>query len=224
MIKYNCSYLDMYSLVDSIDRIEPQGGYWSWNLANVPKLDRSIVLREINAALREIESHVSPIKFRYTTNFKEADFKMCFTPKTQDVIFVDESGQTVHLSTPYEFDGQLGVLAMGFYPIKGQLRGVLVLDGEENWATQHRWETNEIDIQTVLLHEILHVFGLKHTTDKHAVMFAAYDGEKRKMNTDDINGIREIYRDLVYDYVVPRKSLIDKIKNIIRDIRAIFSK
>jgi hypothetical protein len=51
---------------------------------------------------------------------------------------------------------------------------------------------------TVAIHEILHVFGLKHSAFTNAVMYSEYNGSKRKMSRDDILGIRKIYKNHIY--------------------------
>lgn len=62
--------------------------------------------------------------------------------------------------------------------------------------TEHAWNigTNNIDIETVALHEIGHCLGLLHeSTDTSAVMFPTYSGVRTQLSPDDLNGIRSLY-------------------------------
>ncbi len=49
------------------------------------------------------------------------------------------------------------------------------------------------DLFTVSLHEFGHSLGLDHVTASTAVMYSAYNGLDSALNSDDINGIRNIY-------------------------------
>jgi hypothetical protein len=49
------------------------------------------------------------------------------------------------------------------------------------------------DLQTVVLHELGHGLGLGHSDKFLAVMYAFYQGVRRTLNTDDINGLSTMY-------------------------------
>lgn len=58
------------------------------------------------------------------------------------------------------------------------------------------WFTDGIhnyDAETVMLHENGHVAGLGHSTVVDTVMYAYYQGVRRVLHTDDINGITALY-------------------------------
>ncbi|MCH8833098.1 MAG: Ig-like domain-containing protein [Thaumarchaeota archaeon] len=61
--------------------------------------------------------------------------------------------------------------------------------------TKFTWNTNgnNFDVETVYLHENGHVLGLGHSTVVGAVMEAVYDGERRILHQDDIDGISFLY-------------------------------
>ena len=52
---------------------------------------------------------------------------------------------------------------------------------------------NQIDLQTVWLHEFGHGLGLGHSTTTDSVMEAVYDGPRRVLHSDDIAGITSLY-------------------------------
>src|SRR5262249_18815600 len=49
------------------------------------------------------------------------------------------------------------------------------------------------DLFTVAAHEIGHALGLYHSTISPAIMYTNYNGVKTGLNSDDTNGIRNIY-------------------------------
>ena len=53
---------------------------------------------------------------------------------------------------------------------------------------------NTFDLESLAVHEIEHMLGLLHNDDRNASMFAYFDvGEIRGLNSDDIQGIKDLY-------------------------------
>lgn len=100
-----------------------------------------------------------------------------------------------------EFDGKGGVVAHSMYPPFG----VLHLDGDEEWHTRKNREEEEeeekgsrfIDLRLVLVHEIGHTLGLRHSRRKKSVMKKHYEkpskSNKIKLSKYDVRAIRELY-------------------------------
>ncbi|XP_057983531.1 metalloendoproteinase 3-MMP-like [Malania oleifera] len=89
----------------------------------------------------------------------------------------------------HAFDGILGTLAHAFAPTVGMLH----YDADENWSTN---PTNQqVDLESVAVHEIGHILGLGHSLVTDAIMFAQfkYGATKRELHADDIQGIRALY-------------------------------
>ncbi|MBA0831549.1 hypothetical protein Goarm_016011 [Gossypium armourianum] len=91
----------------------------------------------------------------------------------------------------YPFDGPGNVLAHAFAPQDGRLH----YDADENWSTNNAIRQNQIDLESVAIHEIGHILGLGHSQDPNAIMYAYYGPGtiKRNLGRDDINGIRALY-------------------------------
>ncbi len=91
------------------------------------------------------------------------------------------------------FDGVGNTLAHAFYPppCGGANAGALHFDDAETWSLSGANQT--FDTETVALHEIGHLLGLDHSTVPGAVMFRSYQGVRRQLTQDDIDGIRRLY-------------------------------
>ncbi|TYJ08471.1 hypothetical protein E1A91_A11G077300v1 [Gossypium mustelinum] len=91
----------------------------------------------------------------------------------------------------YPFDGPGNVLAHAFAPQNGKLH----YDADENWNTNNVIRLNQIDLETIAIHEIGHILGLGHSQDPNTIMYAYYRPGtiKRNLGQDDIDGIRALY-------------------------------
>lgn len=111
------------------------------------------------------------ITFSETTNIKEADIKVEFLSK--------ENGGS------FPFDGPGNKLAHAFYP-NSEFKGLIQLDSDENWYYNFLFH--------VILHEMGHVFGLGHSSDKESVMYPYFiDKTLKKLNQDDCNAVGSLY-------------------------------
>jgi hypothetical protein len=91
---------------------------------------------------------------------------------------------------PYPFDGAGRVLAHTFYPAPPNpepLAGDLHLDEAESWKIG-----NDIDLYSVVLHELGHALGLGHSDKPGAVMYAYYR-RTASLTDEDVSAIRDLY-------------------------------
>ena len=66
--------------------------------------------------------------------------------------------------------------------------------GDIQFNTGVTWNIGStFDVFTVSLHEFGHALGLNHSLSSAASMYSSYNGVDAALNTDDINGIRNIY-------------------------------
>ncbi|XWS75250.1 hypothetical protein CRYUN_Cryun01aG0069700 [Craigia yunnanensis] len=86
------------------------------------------------------------------------------------------------------FDGPQGTLAHAS-PTGGKLH----YNADENWSINPG--PDEIDLESVTVHEIGRLLGLQHSLVPNAVMYAYFDSgiTKRKLQRDDVHSIRALY-------------------------------
>ncbi|KAK4842024.1 hypothetical protein QYF36_014432 [Acer negundo] len=126
---------------------------------------------------------VTPLTFTQIESYNEADIKIAF--------YSGDHGD----GGP--FDGPLGQLAHAFEPPDGMFH----FDSDENWEVEGEplklpsRVVTAIDLESVAVHEIGHLLGLGHSTDKESVMYATLPTSARKvlLKRDDIAGIQSIY-------------------------------
>ncbi|KAK2636369.1 hypothetical protein Ddye_031161 [Dipteronia dyeriana] len=126
---------------------------------------------------------VTPLTFTRTESYNEADIKIAF--------YSGDHGD----GGP--FDGTLGQLAHAFEPPAGMFH----FDSDENWEVEGELlklpsrVVTAVDLESVAVHEIGHLLGLGHSTDKESVMYATLPTLARKvlLKRDDIAGIQSIY-------------------------------
>ncbi|OMO62848.1 Peptidase M10, metallopeptidase [Corchorus capsularis] len=87
------------------------------------------------------------------------------------------------------FDGPLGTFAHAMLPPGGRFH----YDADETWSGNPG--PSELDLESVAVHEIGHLLGLRHSEDPQAIMFAYFDYgiTKRDLHRDDIQRIRALY-------------------------------
>ncbi|KAK3228404.1 hypothetical protein Dsin_000285 [Dipteronia sinensis] len=101
------------------------------------------------------------------------------------------------------FDGFKGVLAHSMPPTVGTSH----YDADEKWSSNSNPGLDELDLESVALHEIGHVLGLGHETGlREAVMYPtiSYGQTKRVLNDDDIqeDGLLSDHEGVVKDGMI----------------------
>ncbi|KAK4756266.1 hypothetical protein SAY87_006393 [Trapa incisa] len=86
------------------------------------------------------------------------------------------------------FDGPSGVTAHAGAPYVG----IVHFDADEKFSDGV--EDDAFHLETIALHEFGHSLGLLHSSDPTAIMFAYTNhGQKKDVQQDDINGLRNLY-------------------------------
>ena len=88
----------------------------------------------------------------------------------------------------HPFDGAGGTLAHAFAPTDGRFH----YDADESWSVGVTPSAHHLE--TVALHEIGHILGLRHSSVRGAIMEPTIArGVAKGLHGDDIQGIRALY-------------------------------
>ena len=127
-----------------------------------------------------------PIHFEFVEGDNSAKFKLSWVVKDHG------DGQ------PFDDTGAL--IAHAFFPpiCGGVFAGLCHFDEDERWMIGQNALQQRFDLQTVALHEIGHLLGLKHSTDRTSTMYPDYIfandiEERRKLSPDAVTAIQSIY-------------------------------
>ncbi|KAI3726058.1 hypothetical protein L1987_65855 [Smallanthus sonchifolius] len=82
------------------------------------------------------------------------------------------------------------VLAHAFSPTDGRFH----YNANMNWSSGPGPVSGAFDLETVAVHEIGHLLGLRHSEDRNAIMWSSIPiGAVKGLNADDIQGIKALY-------------------------------
>lgn len=149
-------------------------------------LGEDLSTKDVRVALTEAMSQwsrVSPLTFTEVGADAEAEIQISWRTGDHDD------------GSPFDDGGaeNRNVLAHCFFPPPGggPFAGDCHFDEFEDWSVDT--PPSGIDLLTVALHELGHGLGLLHSKVPSAIMFATYDGPRRELTQDDIDGIVAIY-------------------------------
>jgi len=146
----------------------------SWRVINfLPDVDVSFQTKTIRQAL-DMWSSVSTLTFQQVT--ERADITLFFVRAEHGDPF------------PFEGPGQ----RLGHACFSGTQRaGEVHLCREEAWGDGVR--AGQLDLLTVVAHELGHALGLEHTERAEALMFASYTGPTQTLSAEDVSQIHRLY-------------------------------
>lgn len=149
-------------------------------------LDAALIEGEVKKAFRTWKGQIG-IDFKKIDATADATLVLGWFREVHDI------GGTVCTK---RFNGREGDVGHSF-PKKGcaaldKLASQCHFDADERWRTFAT--ANDIDLQTVALHEIGHLLGLPHSDNENAVMYEVYPREgRRELHPSDETEIRRLY-------------------------------
>lgn len=148
------------------------GSRWSkssltWKVLNTDDVTITQARAAASAAFASWAAQTS-LTFTQITTSATADIQMTFA-------FIDGAG---------------GRGAQAAYPQEG---GDVTIDTSETWSVASTTPAGQIDLQTVLLHEIGHSLGLDHSSITGATLLPTYAGLDRALANDDKVAVSTLY-------------------------------
>lgn len=149
-----------------------------------PDITGDIEQNVIKNSFEKWES-VTNIEFIRTCNTSDADIQIGWRVNNHEDSFL--------------FDGpacQLGGrLAHSFFPPPNTESTFkkFHFDEDETWSLNGNSECNNMDLESISLHEIGHIIGINHSNINNVVMEGNYEGQRRFLLQDDIDAAQAIY-------------------------------
>ncbi|XP_054824732.1 metalloendoproteinase 2-MMP-like [Prosopis cineraria] len=140
-----------------------------------PENETTTSLKDVFSDAFRRWSNVAKMNFTQTTSFNEADIKIMFA----------------------SLDEELGVVGGSWLDDTAKSWDV-VLDSDEKWVllSEDTTESDELDLESAVMHQIGHVLGLSHSAIEEAVMYPfVLPSKKRKVDfaQDDLERIQQLY-------------------------------
>ncbi|KAK9704421.1 Matrixin [Popillia japonica] len=167
------------------------------------KLKRDVVDRDVKEAFDLWGRHLNKTFTQKTVGLADTDLgfyvgfdlwgrhlNKTFTQKTVGLADTDLGFYVGRHSDEAPFDGPGEVYAHAFFPIFG---------GDIHFDESERWTSNEkggVNFKQVVIHEVGHSIGLRHSRHANAVMYPMYKNtqDRPELTEDDLRGIRWLYR------------------------------
>ncbi|XP_049809448.1 matrix metalloproteinase-14-like [Schistocerca nitens] len=104
-----------------------------------------------------------------------------------------EIDKAIHCSK--DLDGKGNVLGHAFFPDINNNPVEIHMDDDEIWYLEMNTNTpkGQTNLFEVLIHEIGHSLGLRHSDDYGSIMYAYYNGSHLELSQDDIDAIQSLY-------------------------------
>ncbi|XP_046987261.1 matrix metalloproteinase-27-like [Schistocerca americana] len=158
------------------------------------------VLHVAEAAFNLWQKYID-IQFHHDSNNPD----ILITNKRQKHRF--EISKNTHCSR--DLDRKVNVLGHVFFPDMNNNPVEIHIDDDELWYLETdgntpKYQTNLFE---VLVHEIGHTLGLRHSDDYGSIMYAYYNGSHLELSQDDIDAIQSLYGKISQQTTTPKISV-----------------
>ncbi|KAK9720486.1 Matrixin [Popillia japonica] len=148
-----------------------------------------------DATMLKIANRVFDIWQNYT------NLNFIYSIKNPDIIISFSDNIFVHKNNPrcmkgeclFPFDGKSGVLAHAFAPRQNKCIEIHLDKGEDWYIGFNKTPLAQTSLFKVLLHEVGHTLGIKHSSDPTSIMYAFYSENTDHLSKDDIEAIQYLY-------------------------------
>jgi hypothetical protein len=156
-------------------------GNLTWRISRYPVRPTSLTRSVVDGALRKA--------FRMWSNVSKIDFVQISgdSPRAADIDIRFKSSSYDDTCSIYFQDGELAHATLR-RPAK------IHFNGRVGWKIDLASRYNsDVDLVAVAAHEVGHVLGLDHSSDRNALMFARYQRQNSGLGRDDIQAIQFMY-------------------------------
>lgn len=96
-------------------------------------------------------------------------------------------------ASPCRIDGPQRTLAWSELPSPSATLVRQCYDLAESWVDSEGASADQIDLLTVMIHELGHALGLDHSDNPEDVLYPSYRGPQRRLGPGDVQRIQELY-------------------------------
>lgn len=151
---------------------------------DIPNHEQILLMKDVFA---HFDHQLWPLRHRSTEEIEKSYFKIAFVDP--DDVVRSQMGKELFIS-PFSFRRNPETLAVAYPRFGRKWDGFVLINEKYLWSTAAK--EGKMNLYSVLIHELMHAFGIGHTDKEKDVMYPVYQDDP-DWTIDSIRALRELY-------------------------------